>query len=200
MDIKRAFDIVFSLFAVVVAAPLFLLCVLGVLCSSKGPIFYGCTRLGKGKKPFTCWKFRTMIVGAESSLERILARDPSLLEEWQTFYKLKKDPRVTKIGNWLRKTSLDELPQFWNILKGEMSVVGPRPLSESEACRYVKKGKIFSVPPGLTSIWTISGRSDIPYPERLCLEEKYVDERSLWLDVILIGKTVRFVLFAKGAY
>lgn len=199
---KRLFDVTFALFALLFGSPLFLLCALIVKISSPGPAFHACTRIGKNKTPFQCWKFRTMVVNAEEQLQVLLTSNNALMQEWNTFYKLKEDPRITPTGKWLRKTSLDELPQFWNVLKGDMSIVGPRPLSQTEIEEYVKDKapKILSLRPGLTSIWTVSGRSKISYPERLLLEEQYVDKRSFLLDLILIGKTLITMLFPKGAY
>lgn len=199
---KRIFDICFSLLALVIGAPLFILCIAAVRLSSHGPAFHACTRIGRNGVPFRCWKFRTMVIDAEEKLQLLLSSNNALMQEWQTYYKLKEDPRITPVGRWLRKTSLDELPQFWNVLWGDMSIVGPRPLSKAEIEEYVKDRapKLLSVRPGLTSIWAVSGRSEISYPERLLLEEQYVDQSSLSLDLALIGKTFLSMLFPKGAY
>ncbi len=143
-----------------------------------------------------------MFCDAEAKLQVLLASNHSLMEEWRTFYKLKEDPRVTSLGKWLRKTSLDELPQFWNVLKGEMSIVGPRPLSENEVRDYLgeKAAKILSLRPGLTSIWTVSGRNLLTYEERIALEESYVDQQTFRLDCFLILKTILTMILPKGAY
>lgn len=200
LDMKRAFDTVFSLLALSVGLPFFLLIALIVLFSSKGPIFYSSKRVGKGGSLIHCWKFRTMHLDADARLEEIL-KNPSRQEEWRHYRKLKEDPRITVVGNFLRKTSLDELPQFWNVLKGDLSVVGPRPITEDEVTEYLKEkaAKILSVRPGITGLWQTSGRNLISYKERVLLEERYIEERSFLFDLKLICKTCR-ILFSKGAY
>jgi len=199
---KRIFDIVFSLAVLVGAAPFFLFCVLSVKLSSPGPIFYAHPRIGCKGKPFGCLKFRTMYQDAEAKLKPLLASDPALMNEWKTYFKLKVDPRITSIGKFLRKTSLDELPQFWNVLKGNMSIVGPRPLTAHEVDLYVKDkaDKILSVRPGLTTLWIMQGRNDLSMEERIALEEFYITHRTFWLDLKLIGKTILHMIFPKGAY
>lgn len=139
---------------------------------------------------------------ADARLKPLLASDPALMNEWKTFFKLKEDPRITPIGKFLRKTSLDELPQFWNVMKGEMSIVGPRPLTAHEVTHYVKEkaSKILSVKPGLTSVWITQGRNDLSLEERIAMEEYYVTHRSFWLDCKLIFKTILLMVFPKGAY
>lgn len=199
---KRIFDILLSLAILAVAAPFFLLCIVGVKLSSPGPVFYAHPRVGRGGRPFGCWKFRTMVRDADAKLQPLLASDPALMQEWRTYFKLKVDPRVTSIGRFLRKTSLDELPQIWNVLKGEMSVVGPRPLTEKEVREYLKDkaSKILSVRPGLTTLWIIRGRNRLSLEERVALEEYYVSHRTFWMDCKLIVQTVLVMLFPKGAY
>jgi exopolysaccharide production protein ExoY len=202
MDTKRVFDILFSSLVLILGAPVFLVCFLAIKLSSQGPAFYACERIGKDGIPFRCWKFRTMVVDAETLLPELLASNPSLSREWKTFYKLRQDPRVTSIGKWLRKTSLDELPQFWNVLRGDMSIVGPRPLTKEEVAHYLKgkASKILSLRPGLTSLWAVAGRSQLSYAQRLRLEVEYVENHSLKLDFSLIGKTILSVLTLKGAF
>lgn len=199
---KRFFDIVFSLTAITAGFPLFFLCALLIKCTSRGPVFYSCQRVGQQGRLFYCWKFRTMFFNAEEKLQALLASDVALMQEWKVYYKLKQDPRITPVGKWLRKTSLDELPQFWNVLKGDMSIVGPRPLTQDEIVRYLKEKapKILSVRPGLTSIWVIKGRNDLTLNERIQWEEHYIDHRSFWLDLRLILQTVQKMLFPKGVY
>jgi undecaprenyl-phosphate galactose phosphotransferase len=143
-----------------------------------------------------------MFCDAEEKLQALLASDVSLMQEWKVYYKLKRDPRITPVGKWLRKTSLDELPQFWNVLKGDMSVVGPRPLTQDEIDRYLKEkaAKILSIKPGLTSIWVIKGRNDLTLLERIYWEEYYVDNRSFWLDIHLIFQTAKRMVLPKGVY
>lgn len=199
---KRVFDIAFSLLVLVLASPFFLVCMLIVKLSSKGPIFYAHPRVGCNGKPFGCFKFRTMYRDADSKLKPLLASDPALMNEWRTYFKLKVDPRITPIGKFLRKTSLDELPQFWNVLKGDMSVVGPRPLTAHEVTHYLKEkaSTILSVRPGLTALWITQGRNGLSLEERISMEEYYVANRTFWLDCKLIFLTIVHMIFPKGAY
>lgn len=200
--VKRLFDIVFSLLVLVFGSPLFLLIALAIKLFSKGEVFYTHERIGRGGRPFLCYKFRTMYANAEEQQRTLLANDQKLREEWASTRKLKNDPRVTPWGAFLRKTSLDEIPQFWNVLKGDLSVVGPRPVVYEEIVQYfgVKAGKILSFRPGITCIWQVSGRSDIDYSKRIELDEKYIDNYSILLDLALIVKTVPSMIFSRGAY
>ncbi len=199
---KRIFDICFSLLVFIFGWPIFLFIALLIKCTSKGPCLYGSKRVGLHQKPFTCWKFRTMDKEAEALLKLHLEESPQAMMEWKNSYKLKNDRRITAIGKWLRKSSLDELPQFWNVLKGDLSIVGPRPITDEEAKLFLeKKGeKMFSIRPGLTGLWQTSGRNNLSYKERLELEEKYIDTRSFGLDLLLIIKTVPLMIFPKGAF
>lgn len=199
---KRTFDLLFSFCALIICLPLYLFITLAVRLSSKGPILYGHKRIGRGGKPFQCWKFRTMYQDAEERLEEILSQDSEKRKEWNSTHKLKNDPRVTPIGSFLRKTSLDELPQFWNVIKGDLSVVGPRPVVHEEISRHfgLKAAKILSIRPGITGIWQVSGRNDTCYSTRVMLDEKYVDNRSIALDLKLIFKTLPKMISSKGAY
>lgn len=199
---KRLLDIFWSLLALTIGLPIFLLCALSIKLTSRGPIFYSCQRVGLKGENFQCWKFRTMFCDAEEKLQALLASDTALMQEWKVYYKLKQDPRITPLGKWLRKTSLDELPQFWNVLKGDMSIVGPRPLTEKEITWYLKERaqKILSIKPGLTSIWVIKGRNLLTLEERIRWEEYYVDNRSLKLDLQLIFQTAKLMIFPKGVY
>ena len=199
---KRAFDIAFSLLDLLLGWPLFLFLALLIKLSSKGPLFYGSIRVGLHGKKITCWKIRTMHVDAEEKLKDLLAKDPSLEKEWLSSYKLKKDPRIVPFGQFLRKTSLDELPQFLNVLKGDLSLVGPRPVSLEEARLFLaKKGpKFFSIRPGLTGLWQTSERNNMPYEKRMDLEEQYIDRRSFKLDLILIFKTIFLMIRPRGAF
>lgn len=199
---KRIFDIIFSSLALLCGLPIFAICACIVKLSSKGPIFFASKRVGLAGVIFPCWKFRTMHTDAEKKLEQLLLNNPALHDEWKAFYKLKDDPRITPIGKWLRKTSLDELPQFWNVLKGDMSIVGPRPLSQTEVQTYLgkKAGKILSVRPGLTTIWAVRGRNQLTLTERIRLEIFYVDHQSFLFDCQLIIKTFMSMIYPKGAY
>ncbi len=182
---------------------------LAIAITSPGPIFYKGLRMGHRGRLIYCWKFRTMCVDAETRLQEVLQSDPLLLSEWKAYFKLKKDPRLTSIGKFLRKSSLDELPQFWNVLKGELSVVGPRPIAIEDSSRAEeeirgyfgdKTDKILSVKPGITCIWQTLGRNLLTFEERIRLEEQYVDQQSLLLDLKIILKTIPVVLFPKGAF
>lgn len=201
--LKRCFDIAFSLACFVIGAPVFFLISLLIFLTSPGKIIYSHQRIGRGGIPFRCYKFRSMHSNADERLKEILKTDPICREEWYKNYKLKKDPRITRLGAFLRKTSLDELPQFWNVLKGDLSVVGPRPVVKDEMTRYYhdKAHKILSIRPGLTGLWQVSGRSDVStYQQRIAMDEYYVDNQSFLLDLKLIAKTIPAIIFTKGAY
>jgi Undecaprenyl-phosphate galactose phosphotransferase WbaP len=169
--------------------------------TSPGPIFYGQTRLGRDGRHFTAWKFRTMVRDADTVLARWLLDHPDLRAEWERDHKLRNDPRVTWVGRFLRKTSLDELPQLWNILAGEMSLVGPRPIVDAEVPKYGEQFALYrKVRPGLTGLWQVSGRNDTTYEERVALDTYYVRNWSVWLDIHIILRTVRVVVLGSGAY
>lgn len=199
---KRLFDILFSSTALICCVPLFSVIAAAIVISSRGKVFYSHERIGRGGKPFRCYKFRSMYPDADDRLQDLLKSNPEMREEWIQSRKLKQDPRVMPIGKFLRKTSMDELPQFWNVLKGDLSIVGPRPLVSAEVIGYLgdKAAKILSVRPGLTCIWQVSGRSDVSYSKRIQLDEEYIDNQSFLLDVKLILKTIPSMLFSKGAY
>ena len=200
---KRLFDIVFSLTVLVVFSPLYLLLAVLIAVSSPGPIFYIQQRVGKNHRPFNCIKFRTMVINADEVLETLLAKCPKTREEFERDFKLRDDPRITWIGKFLRLTSLDEFPQFWNVLMGDMSVVGPRPLVPEELHKYGNRiNRVLTIQPGLTGLWQVSGRNDIPYPQRVQIDVYYVNYRTFWLDLWIIIKTLGVVLFPSnnGAY
>lgn len=200
---KRLFDIMFSLSVLILFAPVYLLLALSIALSSSGPIFYVQERVGKNRKMFYCLKFRTMVENADDVLLEIMEKSPHLRQEFEDNFKLKKDPRITLIGRFLRMTSLDEFPQFWNVLKGDMSVVGPRPLVEEELPRYGRYiNKILTIRPGITGLWQVSGRNDIPYPRRVQIDLYYANEKNLWMDMWIVFKTIGVVIFPKnnGAY
>ena len=166
-----------------------------------GPVIFKHMRVGKNGKSFPCYKFRSMCVDAKQMLEKYLRENPEARMEWERDFKLKNDPRVTPIGEFLRRTSLDELPQIFNVLKGEMSLVGPRPIVQEEVPRYGKHiKKYYSVKPGITGLWQVSGRSDISYPERVALDVEYVVNRNLLKDIQILIKTFDVVFRKKGAY
>ncbi len=202
---KRTFDIVFSGCVLVFGLPLFLIIALLVKCTSKGPIFYCSMRLGQDGNLFNFWKFRTMYTNSDLKLKQLLEDNPLLREEWKKYFKLKNDPRLTKIGKFLRKTSLDEFPQFWNVLKGDLSIVGPRPYLPNET-QEIKKfigekiTHLLSVKPGLTGIWQTSGRSYLTFEERVHLDLNYVKKRTFFFDLCLILKTIPMILFPRGAF
>jgi exopolysaccharide production protein ExoY len=199
---KRLFDLFFSICALALGSPVLFLIATFVRLSSPGPALYSCKRVGRGGKTIKCYKFRTMYSNAEEELKKLLQENSSLREEWDKYFKLKNDPRITPLGKFLRKTSLDELPQLWNVLKGDLSVVGPRPLTDYEVQNYLKEKalKILSVRPGLTGIWQTSGRNELSMDERIRLDEQYVDTRSLGKDIWLVLKTIPMLFFPKGAY
>ncbi len=200
--IKRIFDYVVSISLL----PFFLIifCFLSLLIklTSRGPAIFSQERIGKNNKPFMCYKFRTMYIDAEERLKEILNRDPEARKQWEEFRKLKKDPRITSIGRFLRKTSLDELPQLFNVLKGDMSLVGPRPVTREEIEKHYKdKAEFyFKVLPGITGLWQVSGRNDLSYDERVSLDAWYVRNWNLWLDIVILLKTVGVVIKSNGAF
>ncbi|MEG4519960.1 MULTISPECIES: sugar transferase [unclassified Microcoleus] len=200
---KRLFDILFSLSVLILFAPVYLLLAFLIALSSPGPIFYVQERVGKNRKRFYCLKFRTMVENADDILLEIMENSPHLRQEFEDNFKLKQDPRITWIGRFLRMTSLDEFPQFWNVLKGDMSVVGPRPLVEEELPRYGSHiNKILTIRPGITGLWQVSGRNDIPYPRRVQIDLYYANDKNLWMDMWIVFKTIGVVIFPKnnGAY
>lgn len=199
--LKRTLDLVAVILGGLVILPLLLLIVVAVKCSSRGPLIYGQARLGRGAVPFTAWKFRTMRPDAAGLLAKVLAEDPALRDEWERDHKLRNDPRVTPIGWLLRKTSLDELPQLWNVLCGDMSLVGPRPITAAEIPRYGELWDLYTrVRPGITGLWQVSGRNRTTYEERVGLDAFYVHNWSPWLDAVILTRTVRTVLCLEGAY
>ena len=197
--IKRIFDLVVSLVAVIVLSPILLVIALAIRLEDRGPILYRAQRIGRGGKPITVYKFRSMRMNADR-LEDMLT--PEELEEYKKNFKLEHDPRITKVGAFLRKTSLDELPQLFNILSGTLSLVGPRPVLQEETELYGdKRNVLLSCKPGLTGLWQVSGRSNVTYENgrRQALELQYVSQRSLWLDIKILFWTVGAVVRMDGA-
>ena len=200
-SLKRALDLVIIVMASAVILPLGLLISLLIRIESRGSIFYGSIRLGKGGQKFKMWKFRTMVPDADRVLQQSLDKNPELRAEWEVNFKLRDDPRITRIGKFLRKFSLDELPQIWNIITDEMSLVGPRPILTDEAARYESTFRRYAwVRPGITGLWQTSGRNDSDYDLRVVLADYYVRNWSLWLDIYVLASTPWVVLRRKGAY
>lgn len=192
---KRSVDLLSTSLMLVLLAPLFVLIALAIVATSPGPVFFLHERLGRGGKPFKLWKFRTMVPDAEEALQKVLRSDPVLRMEWETTHKLARDPRITAVGAFLRRTSLDELPQIINVLLGDMSLIGPRPIVRQELKKYGKSYEMVSkVRPGMTGLWQISGRSSLPYETRVELDVYYIKNWSFWLDLYIVLKTPWAVL------
>lgn len=199
--LKRALDLFGSVVGGLLICPLLLTIVVLIKLDSSGPAFYGHQRVGAGGKHFVCWKFRTMHLNAEQLLNECLQNSPSLQIEWEQNQKLRNDPRVTRIGHFLRKSSLDELPQLWNVLVGEMSLTGPRPIVDAEVPKYKEDYALYKrIKPGMSGLWQVSGRSNIDYEERVAMDAYYVRNWSVWLDIILLARTVKIVVLGRGAY
>jgi lipopolysaccharide/colanic/teichoic acid biosynthesis glycosyltransferase len=200
---KRLFDIVFSLSVLFLCAPIYVILAGTIACTSSGSIFYVQERVGKNHQHFGCIKFRTMVPNADRVLDEMMAQSEDLRQEFSENFKLKEDPRITKIGKFLRITSLDEFPQFINVLKGEMSVVGPRPLVPEEIEKYgTAIDRVLTIRPGITGLWQVSGRNDIPYAQRIRIDVSYVKRRNFWLDLRIVLMTVAVMVMPKnnGAY
>lgn len=201
--VKRTGDIVFSISVLTLGSPLFILLALMVKLTSRGPIFYVQQRVGRDYRSFGCVKFRTMRRDADRILTRVLAESPDLEEEFRNDFKLKNDPRITRLGKFLRRSSLDELPQFINVLRGEMSVVGPRPIVRAELPRYGNRmEEVLAVRPGLTGLWQVSGRNNLSYSQRVRLDVRYARYRNFTLDLKIILRTIGVILDPRdrGAY
>lgn len=198
---KRFIDFVLLAIAAIPTLLVTLIVSIAIKITSPGPIFYGHKRIGKNGKEIKVWKFRSMVTNSQEILEKILAEDEERRIEWEKDRKFKDDPRITKIGKILRNTSLDELPQLWNILKGDMSFIGPRPVTYDELEKYGKYVDfVLSAKPGLSGMWQISGRSDTGYEERILLDMYYIQNWTIWLDIWIIIKTIWVVIKRKGAY
>ena len=198
---KRALDIVGAGVGLVLLAPFFLIVALMVRADG-GPAFFAHQRVGRGGKLFGCLKFRSMVIDSQARLEALLANDPAARAEWEATRKLKNDPRITRIGRFLRSTSLDELPQLINVLLGEMSLVGPRPVQEAEIDRYygASAAHYMAVRPGITGLWQVSGRSETSYESRVALDVTYVSRPSLLADISILLRTPVAVLSRRGAH
>lgn len=202
LPLKRVIDLALGGALLVLLSPLFLLLWTLIRFSSKGPILFTDSRVGRGGRAFRCYKFRTMFTDAEQRLSEVLKSDPAARRQWHLARKLRHDPRITPVGYWLRRLSLDELPQLWNVMIGDMSLVGPRPVTQTEIEQYYssKAAKILQVRPGITGLWQVSGRSRLSYHKRVALDEQYVDCRCLLLDLKILLRTIPAVLLLRGAY
>ncbi len=199
--LKRSIDLLLTTLICIAAAPVMIVIALAIKIDSPGPVLFGHRRIGRGGHDFRAWKFRSMISNAEAVLKDYLANHPEAREEWANSQKLRNDPRVTRLGEFLRRTSLDELPQLWNVLRGEMSLVGPRPIVHDEIARYgIDFEKYKWVQGGLTGLWQVSGRSDTSYAQRVTYDCFYVHNWSVWLDLCILFRTIGTVLSRAGAF
>jgi Undecaprenyl-phosphate galactose phosphotransferase WbaP len=199
--LKRALDLIITIMGGSLVLPICLLICLAIKLTSFGPVVYGQKRIGKDNRHFTAWKFRTMVGDADKALNSHLESNIHLKEEWISNHKLRDDPRITAVGRFLRHTSLDELPQLWNVLVGDMSLVGPRPIVDAEVFKYGSRFRLYcKVRPGITVLWQVSGRNDTGYEKRVQLDEYYVRNWSVWLDLYLLGRTFKSILRGAGAY
>lgn len=197
----RALDITVAVLLIIFTAPLLLSVFTAVKLSDGGPALFRHQRIGRGGRHFKCLKFRSMVLDADERLARLLASDPAARHEWAKDHKLRHDPRVTAVGDFLRRSSLDELPQLFNVLRGEMSIVGPRPIVAAEASRYGRRFSAYcTVRPGITGLWQVSGRNNVCYRRRVAMDSVYARRKSLALDVQILIMTVPAVLFARGSY
>jgi len=198
--LKRVFDFLGAVTCGLLLSPLLAAILCAMWCEG-GPILYRHRRIGRGGVPFECLKFRTMVVDGDQVLKAALVRDPDLRKEWMRFRKLRRDPRITRVGTLLRRTSLDELPQLWNVIRGEMSLVGPRPIVRDELRRYGSfVHDYLSVTPGITGLWQVMGRNTTTYQRRVALDAYYARNQSLSLDLYILLKTTVVVLGGNGAY
>lgn len=196
--IKRIMDVMLALIGLVLLSPLFILVALLIKMEDpKGSVFFYQTRIGKNERPFRMYKFRSMVSNAEELLEKLLDQN----EVGGAMFKMKEDPRITKIGKFIRKTSIDELPQLWNVVRGDMSLVGPRPALPREVMQYTSYDKQrLSVSPGCTGLWQVSGRNNLSFQEMLELDLEYIERRNLWLDIKVMLRTVKVMVFPNSAY
>ena len=200
---KELLDIIFAFLFLIMLLPIFILIAIFIKFSSRGPIFYSHKRIGRNKKIFNCLKFRTMHPEAEDILKNLLEKNNSIREEYEKSHKIKNDPRITIFGKFLRKTSLDELPQFFNVLRREMSIVGPRPIIGEEVNKYGEHfDKVISIKPGITGLWQVSGRNNLSYEKRINLDLIYSKNYNFLMDFRILVRTLGVILFPldRGAY
>jgi Undecaprenyl-phosphate galactose phosphotransferase WbaP len=198
---KRALDLTIALLAAPLVLPLVALFALLIKLQDAGPAFYANERLGYGAKKFKAWKLRSMVMNGDHVLHKHLEKNPAERAHWQATQKLKHDPRITRIGRFIRKTSIDELPQLWNVFIGEMSVVGPRPILENQVEMYGSSFSLYKqVRPGITGLWQVSGRNHLSFAERVTLDKYVIQNWSVWLDIYILARTFGALLTAHGAY
>jgi lipopolysaccharide/colanic/teichoic acid biosynthesis glycosyltransferase len=199
--IVRLADIAISLAALLFLAPALIAVAIGVKLQDGGPIFYGQSRIGLDGKLFKCFKFRSMLVDADARLKQLLESSYSARLEWETDHKLKDDPRITTFGRFIRKTSLDEFPQLWNVLRGDMSLVGPRPIVNAEVVKYGRSFRNYiSVKPGITGLWQVAGRNDVTYFRRVAMDRLFARKKSVGIYFSILCMTVPAVLLQRGSY
>ena len=200
--LKRAFDLGSVVVILALFGWLMILIAVAVRLSGGSKVIYGHTRVGRNGQLFQCLKFRSMVANSDEVLRHLLETDPDARAQWDRDFKLKADPRITRIGRFIRKTSLDELPQLWNVIKGEMSIVGPRPVVQAEFDQYYGGARehYLSVPPGLTGLWQVSGRNDLDYAQRVELDKSYVENSNIVYDFMIVMRTVKVMVVRRGAY
>lgn len=197
----RIVDFAVALTAIIALFPLLLAVMVVIYLTDPGPIIFAHRRVGRNGRLFPCFKFRTMVVDADTRLAVLLARDPQARAEWENDHKLRVDPRITRIGQFLRRSSIDELPQLFNVVRGEMSLVGPRPIVQAEVARYRRFFSDYAtVKPGITGLWQVSGRNDTTYRRRVAMDVSYARQKSLLFDLKIVAMTIPAVLAAKGSY
>ncbi len=196
--LKRTLDVAVASLALVVLSPVFLLTWLAIRLTSRGPAFYAQTRVGRDGRHFAFYKFRSMYIGADAEKRMLMARNESTDG---VIFKMRNDPRITAMGRFIRKASIDELPQLWNVVKGDMTLVGPRPPLPSEVAQYsLEERKRLNVIPGITCLWQVSGRSDIPFCEQVRLDKEYIRTHGIWNDFLILMRTIPAIITGRGAY
>ena len=199
--VRRTMDVALASLALLFLAPVMVLVALLIWTQDRGPVFFAHGRIGRDGRAFKCLKFRSMLVDSEARLRKLLAESPEARAEWERDHKLRNDPRITALGSFLRRSSLDELPQLFNVLAGEMSLVGPRPIVTAEVARYGRRfGHYCSVRPGITGLWQVSGRNDVSYRRRVAIDTCYAQNQSIALDLRILLATIPSVLLRKGSY
>jgi Undecaprenyl-phosphate galactose phosphotransferase WbaP len=198
--LKKIIDFLLTIPCLLVSLPLMGLIAIWIKTDAPGPIFFKHRRIAKNGRQINIYKFRTMVDGADGKLNNLLEKDPSIKKGWELYGKLANDPRITRSGRWLRKTSLDELPQLFNVLQGKLTLVGPRPIIKEELSHYGDNASLFDkVRPGITGLWQVSGRNELTYKERVQMDQYYVNNWSVWLDLYILAKTFYAVIFRQGA-